>query len=214
MIERKQNHGLDGCSSLFTSIGCMLILLLLSLAGFYVLLRGAGAFLIVADELVPAKAIVILSGGTESRMNEALRIYEDNYADVIILTETGEKVVDTDYLYSFDMRIQLMSNGVPSGNILMTKLEVASTVDEARAVKEIMMIHQYPSAIIVTDPYHSRRTRQIFNDVFAETDIKLYIRPVRDSWFNSRSWFLSAQGWQFILLEYTKLIGYWLGLGN
>lgn len=203
-----------GCSAFLSRLGCVVTSLLFLVALLYIMLRGAGAFLIVADELVPAKAIVVLSGGTESRMKEALRLYEDQFGDVIILTETGERVADFDYLYSFDMRVQLMSNGVPSGNILITDSKVGSTIDEARAVKEIMNVHQYPSAIIVTDPYHARRTRMIFNDIFADTSIKLYVRPVRDSWFNSRSWFLSRNGWQFTLLEYIKLIGYQLGYGE
>ena len=210
----KNDQSHIGCMKKMRRLGCALLGAVSVLIGGYLILRGAGAFLIVADELVPAKAIVVLSGGTESRMTEALRIYEDGLADIIILTETGERITDSDYLYSFDMRIQLMSNGVPSGNILITDLKVGSTVDEARAVKEVMTAQQYPSAIIVTDPYHSRRTRKIFNDIFSDTSIELYIRPVRESWFNSRTWFLSPRGWQFTILEYTKLIGYLAGIGE
>jgi uncharacterized SAM-binding protein YcdF (DUF218 family) len=209
--ERKEKSCLKGCYKLFTR-GIGILVLIIILIGFtYLLLRGAGAYLIVADEMEPAKAVVVLSGGTESRMREALRLYNDNFGDVVILTETGEEIADLEVLHSFDMRIQLMNNGVPSGNILITSIEVSSTVDEAKAVLDLMSRRQLSSAIVVTDPYHTRRTRKIFNDIFQGSNIDLFIRPVRGSWFNSRSWFLSPQGWQFTILEYLKLIGYTLG---
>jgi uncharacterized SAM-binding protein YcdF (DUF218 family) len=209
--ERKEKSCLKGCYKLFTR-GIGILVLIIILIGFtYLLLRGVGAYLIVADEMEPAKAVVVLSGGTESRMREALRLYNDNFGDVVILTETGEEIADLEVLHSFDMRIQLMNNGVPSGNILITSIEVSSTVDEAKAVLDLMSRRQLSSAIVVTDPYHTRRTRKIFNDIFQGSNIDLFIRPVRGSWFNSRSWFLSPQGWQFTILEYLKLIGYTLG---
>jgi len=168
--------------------------------------------LIVADELEPAKAIVVLSGGDETRMQEALNLYKEGYAKIIILTETGQELENLDVLHSFDMRIQLMNNGVPSGNILITDHVVGSTEDEAFAVKNLLTNRQFDSAIIVTDPYHTKRTAIIFRDVFADSNIKLIIWPVRGSWYNSRTWFLSPRGWQFTLLEYLKLAGYLLGI--
>jgi len=203
-----------GCGRWFTNLAGCLVGFIVLISALYVGLRAAGAYLILADELVPVKAIVVLSGGTESRMREALHLYEEGYGSVIILTETGGTLRDSEQLYSFDMRIQLMNNGVPSGNIVITEMQVSNTLDEARAVRETLTNQQYTSAIIVTDPYHSRRTRMVFREVFADSPIDIYIRPAGDSWYNSRTWFLSAKGWQFTLLEYSKLIGYQLGLNE
>lgn len=212
-MKDKQNRScLQGCLGTFAGgLGLITFLLVLFIGG-YLLLRGAGAFLIVADELTQVKAIVVLSGGDESRMREALELYNKEYGNVIILTETGRELENLDVLHSFDMRIQLMNNGVPSGNILITDIQVGSTVDEAIAVKELLTNRQYNSAIIVTDPYHTKRASIIFRDVFDESPIKLSIRPVTDSWFNSRTWFLSLRGWQYTVLEYLKLAGYMLGV--
>lgn len=215
MIEKenlKKRACLVGCLRVFTRGVGGIVLILVFLVGLYLVLRGAGAYLIVADELEPAKAIVVLSGGTETRMQEALNLYNEGFGDLIILTETGEEIPGFEMLHSFDMRIQLMNNGVPSGNILVTSIEVSSTLEEAKAVLDLLKRRQISSAIVVTDPYHTRRTRIIFNDIFHQGEFDLAIRPVRGSWFNSRTWFLSLQGWQFTTLEYLKLIGYTLGL--
>jgi len=189
------------------------MLLLASFLG-YLTLRGAGAYLIIADDLTPVDAIIIMGGGGEGRMNEALELYNEKYARIIILTETGERIEDFDYLQSFDLRIQLLNNGVPSGNILITESEVTSTLEEAHAVKQLLERRQLSTAIIVTDPFHTKRTSIIFGDVFSGQDIKLYFRPVTPSWYTSRTWFLTADGWKFTILEYIKLLAYKSGFQN
>lgn len=212
---RKNKKGCaGGCLKFLGGALGLVILLAASLVAGYVLLRGAGAYLIIADELQPAKAIVIMGGGGEPRMGEALELYRDRLSRMIILTETGEYIEEFDYLKSFDIRIQLMNNGVPAGNILITEEEVSSTLEEAQAVRQLLKTHQMNSAIIVTDPYHTKRTSIIFNEVFAGEDIALYFHPVTPSWYNSRTWFLSRDGWKFTTLEYAKLIAYRFGITN
>lgn len=206
------NSCVQGCRKILASGILLLILIIVFVAGSYLLLRGAGAFLIIADDLEKANAIVVLSGGDETRMREALDLYNNGYGNIIILTETGRELENFEVLHSFDMRIQLMNNGVPSGNILITDIQVGSTLDEALVLKELLSNRQFSSAIIVTDPYHTKRTSIIFRDVFTDSSMKLIIRPVRNSWMNSRTWFLSLRGWQFTILEYLKLAGYALGI--
>jgi uncharacterized SAM-binding protein YcdF (DUF218 family) len=172
------------------------------------LFRAMGSYLIVSSELEYANAIVVLSGGDESRMQEALNLYNQNYASLIILTETRDVVEGYDYLHSFDMRIELLNNGVPSGNILLTDQVATSTEEEAEAVKRLLTARQLISCIVVTDPYHSRRAYTIFRDTFADTGIKVMIRPTSHHWFTVNTWFLKVKGWHFAILEYLKYISY------
>jgi uncharacterized SAM-binding protein YcdF (DUF218 family) len=188
------------------TIGVLVFLVILPFIT-YLALRAMGAYLIISSEIDTANAIVVLSGGDETRLTEALRLYNQNYAHMIILTETGQKLEDTNQLYSFDMRIVLLSNGVPSGNILITNKKVSSTRDEALAVKNLMKNQQMTSAIIVTDPYHTRRAFGIFQEIFKGSGVKLMIQPATQSWYNSRTWFLKLDGWKYTFLEYLKLLG-------
>jgi uncharacterized SAM-binding protein YcdF (DUF218 family) len=210
--EEKNKTSQGGClKTLGTGFGLMVVILVAVLGGF-ILLRAAGAYLVYSDELEPASAIVVLSGGTETRMNEALQLYKEGYGKVIILTETGQQTEGYDYLNSFDMRIQLMNNGVPNGNIIITDLSVNTTVDEAVAVRDLLKNRQYNSAIVVTDPYHTRRAAKIFHEMFGDSGIKIIIRPVRTSWFNPQTWFLSRTGWKFTVTEYLKLVSMKFGI--
>ena len=209
--ENQKNSCFGGCLNLIGgAVGVIIVLLLVSFIG-YLFFRAAGAYLIIADDLTPVDTIIIMGGGDEGRMNEALELYHEKYARIIVLTETGVRIEEFDYMQSFDLRIQLLNNGVPSGNILITDSEVTSTLEEAYAVKQLLEKRQFSSAIIVTDPYHTKRTSIIFKDVFSEQDIELYFRPVTPSWYNSRTWFLSPSGWKFTILEYVKLLAYKLG---
>jgi len=187
------------------------IILLVALFFCIFLFRAMGSYLIVSNELEYANAIVVLSGGDESRMQEALELYNQNYSNLIILTETGDVVEGYDYLHSFDMRIELLNNGVPSGNILMTDQVATSTVEEAEAVKRLLTNRQLTSCIVVTDPYHTRRAYTIFKDTFADTGIKIMIHPTSPHWFNANTWFLKIKGWHFVILEYIKYLSYKLG---
>jgi uncharacterized SAM-binding protein YcdF (DUF218 family) len=205
---------LRGCLKFIGGLaGAVIISIICTILG-YLTLRAAGAYLIIADDLVQADAIVIMGGGGEGRMNEALEIYSEKYSRIIILTETGERVEEFDYLQSFDLRIQLLSNGVPEGNILITDSKVTSTLEEAHAVKQLMERRQFGSAIVVTDPFHTKRTSIIFRDVFSDSGINLKFRPVTPSWYTSKTWFLKPEGWRYTVLEYVKLIAYKLGLRN
>jgi uncharacterized SAM-binding protein YcdF (DUF218 family) len=212
--EENKKNGKGGCSKIIGSGIGLLLLIVVIVLGAFILLRGAGAYLIYADELETADVIVVLSGGTESRMSEALNLYKEKYGKIIVLTETGEQTEGYDYLNSFDMRIQLQNNGVPSGNIVITDLTVNTTLDEAVAIRDLLQNRQYQSAIIVTDPYHTRRAALIFNQIFADSSVKIIIRPVRSSWFNSRTWFLSLKGWHYTLLEYVKIISMKFGIAE
>jgi len=205
IIDKKAR--LNPLQRLYSKIGFLglFTLLIIALILGYFGLRAAGAYLIISSDLQAANAIIVLSGGDESRMSEALRLYNENYAKMIILTETGQTTEGYSQLHSFDMRIVLLSNGVPSGNILVTNRSVSSTRDEALSVKNLMINQQMKSAIIVTDPYHTRRAYNIFNEIFANTNIRLSIQSVHNSWYNSRTWFLKIDGWKFTILEYLKL---------
>nr|MBP8858361.1 YdcF family protein [Anaerolineaceae bacterium] len=70
----------------------------------------------------------------------------------------------------------------------------------------------FQSLIIVTDPFHTFRTRLIFRSVFRDSGIDLYVRPVRNHWYRSTTWWATSQGRQATLSEYIKIIAYFSGL--
>ncbi len=66
----------------------------------------------------------------------------------------------------------------------------------------------WSSFMVVTDPYHSFRTRLIFRREFRGSEVTISVRPVVGHWFQSSTWFYSREGWEVVILEIVKLFNY------
>mgnify|MGYP000982336167 FL=1 len=202
-----------------SGLGCWgKLMLALGLSGLglvlgYGLLWGAGAFLIVSDPVKRSDAVVLLSGGGVERAREAAKIYRDgNVGGMFILTETGYRADGE--RNSHVLYWQVVYAGVPAEYIITTQGRSSSTADEALAVRQTMEKLGLKSCIVVTDPYHTMRTRLIFRQALRGSDIRVRVHPASGHWYRADRWFLSWRGWQTTLLEYAKLAAYLVGVGD
>lgn len=187
------------------SKGCFFAFLVFPLL-VYVVLVGLGAYLIEADPLEKADALVVLSGGDPGRLDEAIRLYQERYAHILILTNTKATLPNSAMTITQDMRQYAASHGVSLGDIQITERKVSSTYDEAEAVSELAQEKKYKTLILVTGPYHTRRTGMIFRNVLADQGIKVIVRPTSGHWFRSTTWFLSVEGLQRGFSELFKIV--------
>ena len=194
---------LGGCTGLTLAAIAGLVML-------YLLLVGMGHYLVVADPLQPANAIVVLSGDSGGRMVETGSLFKEQFADWVILTETDQPSDNGEIETPSNQakRLDALSQGIPSDSILFTSGQSSSTVDEAKAVLSLMQAKNMTSCIVVTDPFHSRRTRKVFSDVFHGSGITVMVHPSSDHWYHASTWFLSRQGLNTTIREYIKYIGY------
>ena len=198
---QKAHFGLRSC--------LLVILVLLALA--YMALRGLGAFLITGDRLEPADGVVVLGGGGEHRVEEAVQLVKEKYSTWLVITEPGE-VVEGQGNGSNVFRRVAIDFGMMPDNILVTRQTATSTYEEAKAVRQLMEQRGMTSIIIVTDPFHTQRTRLIFRDVFNGSGFSVRVHPVQGHWYRSDTWFLSLEGWGHTLREYIKLVGFLTGI--
>lgn len=171
---------------------------------------AAGAFLVIADPVKESDAAVALSGGELDRVHEAANLYLEQTVNTLILTETGKEIPELGSKYITLLKGEALRMGVPGNAILVTERKVSSTQDEARAVRELMEKSDLSSCIVVTDPYHSFRTRLIFRSEFKGSGLSVRVHPVSGSWYRSNTWWLSAAGWEATVSEYIKLGAYFL----
>jgi uncharacterized SAM-binding protein YcdF (DUF218 family) len=191
--------------------GCLIFLLVL-LVIFVVFWAGlifAGSFLIVGDRVKPADAIVVLSGDEGERVEEAVKWYQKGYGSYFVFTKTHTEDIGEGRTYSEKLMRLAMEGGVPADSMLVTEGEASSTVEEARAVKLISNQRNINSIIVITAPYHTRRTQLIFKKEFADTEIKVMVHPVEDSWYKPLFWYLTRSGWRQTLAEYGSLSLIW-----
>lgn len=192
------------------SLSSCLLAFLAAAALLYVLLRAAGAFLIIGDELKKGAVVVALGGGGDWRVEEAVRLIEQKWATTLILTEPGE-IIPGEGPASRHFREVAITNGLSPFAIILTEGVQRSTHDEAEAVLALMQKHKYKTVIVVTDPFHTQRTRMIFREVFDESGLVVRVHPVQNHWYRSDTWFLSWEGWDSTIREYGKILGFWLG---
>jgi uncharacterized SAM-binding protein YcdF (DUF218 family) len=193
------------------AVGLGLVIIALSMQ---IVFWMMGGLLIVQDPLEPSDAIVALSGG-DDRIAEAARLYEEKYGRTVILTETGEFLPEWNVNYSTLLIAEAVRLGIPAGAITVTEEAANSTLDEANHVRDLMASRGLQSCIVVTDPFHTLRTRLIFQDAFEGSGMNVAIKPVTGHWYKSRSWWLTSQGRTATIQEYAKLFAYFLGFkGN
>lgn len=187
-----------GCLVVF-----LIVLVLLALA-MPVILRGIGAVLIYADPLKAADAAVALSGDKGARVAEAAWLFEHNYVEYLYLTFTDETARD-------NLLWEAQQAGIPLEQIVVTEMQVSNTVDEARAIRKLAREREDKSLIIITDPFHTLRTRIIFRKEFSGSGIKIRVRPVGGHWYRSTTWWRTAEGRQYTAEEYFKILMFYFG---
>lgn len=203
-----------GCGGCFLrGMGVLTLLVLLPIV-VYGLLFGVGALLITSDSEKDADMIVLLSGGDRQRWQEAVNLYKARPSRIILITETGDTINEIGTRYSLLVRNNLSAMGVPLDNIRIIPEVSRSTVEEARSVREYMEYWGHKSCVVVTDPYHTFRTRLIFQDTFRTSPVNVEIHAVKGHWYKASTWMFSRQGWEVTLLELAKVVGYVFGAGR
>jgi uncharacterized SAM-binding protein YcdF (DUF218 family) len=181
-----------------------------------VIFEGMGYYLVVRDPIKKADAIAVLSGGGPERVESAATLMGKGYGKKLILTETGEKDPNTSGSVSDSMMDQAASLGVKKRDIYIAGKKVVNTIDEAQAIKILALDKKWNSLIIVTDTFHSRRTKLIFTNIFRGTKIQIRVNPVsvKDYWYHPGTWWMDEQSRRATITEYLSLISYRLGLST
>jgi uncharacterized SAM-binding protein YcdF (DUF218 family) len=172
---------------------CLLaVLVILIAAGAWAFLR-VGDWLVVQDPLVPAKAIVVLSGGMPVRAIEASRIYQQNVSAQVWVSPGLSPVAMLDQMHinylgeDFYSQKVLMALGVPADAIRILDDESANTMEELDQIARDVRQDDAHAVIIVTSKAHTRRVRYIWKHRIGG-DPQLIVRYANDDTFDPEHW--------------------------
>lgn len=179
---------------------------------------GVGQWLMVADPLEPAKAVVVLSGRVPFRAMEAASIYREGLAPEVWLTREvvgpeeqaldrlGVAVVRGD-AYN---RAVLERLGVKPEAIRLLGDAVWNTVDEVRLIAAELGRDGGDRVIIVTSKTHSRRVRATWAALVGASP-KAIIRYAREEPYNARGWWRNTRDALDVSREVFGLMNVWAG---
>jgi uncharacterized SAM-binding protein YcdF (DUF218 family) len=175
------------------------------------LLTGLAEAWVVDDPATKADAIVVLGGSPENRPFEAAKLYHEGVAPVILYTDVQPSPVEELGIVPTEpeqTRRILASNGVPTSAMILVGTNVASTFDEAVAVRDWIGGTGIRSVVIVTDWFHTRRAQWIFQREFRGHDETVYIVAAPPVNYGVRDWWQHKYGIMSFQNEVLKYFYY------
>ena len=186
-------------------LGLFLVLVVI----FYpVWLGWLAGFLVFSEAPLESDAILVLGGGRGDRCAYAAHLYRAGQAPVVVVmgdsVANGRCCSEQDY-----MGRQLLTLGLPEAAIVFASRST-STHEEAGNALEVLRRLQARSAMVITDPFHTRRAAATFRKVWTDSEAVARVCAADPSWFRAERWWTREREILAVFGEYEKLIYYWL----
>lgn len=184
-----------------------------------VLLQEAGRWLDVGERPTPVDWVFLLPGDLESRPFAAAALLTAGYADRILLPmnrdslETSQGDVIPTHVA---LRRILLARGVPAAAIEILETESDSTFGDARALAAALQQHPGKRVALVTNDFHTRRTRWVFHNVLdgqVEPE-QILVLGVPAERYGADDWWRTKEGFVIYASEYIKLAAYHCAYGS
>lgn len=190
-----------------------------SISQYRSILTAYAKFFTVNNATPGADVIVVLSGGKDTRIPHALKLFEEGYAPEILLTDEKKRNIRFSHLFPTNRMIaqamiEELEMSVPVSTIQSQKGGATSTFDEAYDLLKLSENKRYRHLILVTDAFHTRRAYHAFQTVFEDTEIKIEMSAASNEIFNVNNWWTSDQGISAYVLESIKYPVYLMSSRN
>jgi uncharacterized SAM-binding protein YcdF (DUF218 family) len=181
----------------------------------------AGRFFDDEDELARADLIMVLAGERIERWLEAVDLYREGWAPRIVISSGRVDPIEA-HLHARGVRYPregdlardaMVALGVPAETVTVLPNGVDNTAQEARALLDVSG-GQVTRIIVVTSPYHTRRTRLAFRRAFRGTAVSLVVRGTRYSRSDPAHWWRRREDIRYVMNELPKFLAYVAGLAE
>ncbi len=170
-------------------------------------LTALARFLYVDGPPQPADAILVLGGGEGEREEWAAHLYFQGYAPLLITSGEVPPRLGEKRTFAEISRAALLDHGVPTEAILMLPT-TTSTYDEARQSRALLESWGARTLLVISDPYHMRRSVLTFRKVYRGSPVELIFVATPTSWFRFERWWTRERELLVVFAEYQKLLFY------
>ncbi len=181
------------------------------------LLRGMGDWLDVGERPRSADYVMALAGDDTARPFTAAALIRAGYArcaagaHIADNPDVSVRVLPPSHE---NLRRILMWYGVPEKDIFILPGEAKTTFDEAAALAVFLEGRPNAKALVVTNDYHTRRSRWIFAGVFGNRADQITFVSAPTDVFPLDRWWQYEEGFTAIITEYAKLAFYIVRYGR
>ena len=181
-------------------------------------LSRLGRWLVLADPLEPAQAVVVLGGHMPVRAMEAASIYRERWAREVWLTR-GPTEPEELMLRKLDIpvvreefynREVLGRLGVPADAIRLLDDPVRNTAEEVRRIAQELARVGGDRVILVTSKAHSRRVRATWRALLGDRP-RAIVRYARDDPYEPEGWWRHTREALVVSREIFGLLNVWAG---
>lgn len=169
--------------------------------GLLFLFANIQRLLVYEKSLEHADAIVVLGGGTGSRVKKAVDLYVQGVSDVLIMTG-GPKFSSSEAQFMKDYAVAL---GVRSEDVII-ETQSLSTLDHVFYLEDIFKEKNIQSIVIVTSLFHTSRAYNVFFE-FYKSKLEIGVLGAEDGVDYSR-WWTRSEDIEKIIIELQKYIWY------
>lgn len=179
---------------------------------------GVGHWLVVADPLKPARAVVVFGGHLPFRAMEAADIFHERlvqevwltqgaiHEEDVALTRLGIQVVRED---EYSRRV-LERLGVPPGSIRLLEGRVDNTAEEVSLTAREMRQLSADRVILLTSKNHTRRVRVIWGKLVGQTPQAIVRFTPYDS-YDPNHWWRNSRDGLAVTREILGILNAWAG---
>ena len=160
---------------------------------------------------VPANAVVVFGGGSNTRPLAAAQAYNDGLAPLVLLPDLLLQPIETMGLRKPEAEIHrqvVLNAGVPESAIQFYGHQVSTTWEEAQAIKAWCEANQVKTILCPTGFSYGRRLRWVLDQVLEDTGITAHVSLVDSLDDTKRNWWTNEYGLIDFQNELAKYLFY------
>lgn len=170
----------------------------------------AGTALVVSAP-GPAPDVIVSLASHEWERLPAVAAQAKTYPAALVVLTVPQEVTIHNCHDCANRPARLIRAGVAKSRIREMQLKAGGTYGEALALKDFMREHGLRRLMVVTSPYHTRRSRATFETVLAGTGVTVGIVPaLASSPARPGSWIWSGYDRAYVQYEWAAIVYYWM----
>lgn len=160
-----------------------------------------------AEEPAPADVIVVLGGDSVNRMITGMDLHVAGLAHRLAFTVPDTATERASMTNIEKWRYLLGTRGIPleTADVLAPS---TSTYSDAFLIRNYALQNGFTRVLVVTDPYHTRRSGWIIRRALSGTNVDVSVVAASNERFHPERWWKDEDQLLWVSLEYLKFLYY------